>query len=101
MNRKSPHILNTSANLLGFTFIVLSSIKGFGIPQAGIIDELTAACVALFAVSCAVSFASMQSTSDKRGKYLELSAEYIFFTGLLIVTAISLLLAFDIIKLSN
>ena len=100
MNGKSPHILNTSANLLGFTFIVLSSIKGFGLPQAGIIDELTSFCVVLFAISCLVSFAAMRAHDEQQSSKLELIAEYIFFGGLLIVTAIAILLALDIVKLS-
>ena len=38
MENKSPHILNTSANLLGFTFLVLVSVKSLGLSEKGITD---------------------------------------------------------------
>lgn len=98
MNGKSIHILSTSANLLGFVFFVLASIKTLGVPQTGFIDEVASLCIALFAVSCLLSFASIRSESESRTQRFELIADYLFFAGLLIMTLISLLLAFDFVQ---
>lgn len=98
MNGKSIHILSTSANLLGFVFFVLASIKSLGVPHAGFIDETASMCILLFAVSCLLSFLSMRSKSDARSQRYELIADYLFFAGLLIMTLISLLLAFDFVQ---
>jgi len=39
--KKSPHILSTSSNLLGFCLVVLTSIKISKFAQATTIDEIT------------------------------------------------------------
>jgi hypothetical protein len=90
--------LSTSANLLGFVFFVLASIKSLGVPHSGFIDEIASICIALFAISCMLSFASVRSASDVRSRRFELIADYLFFSGLLIMTTISLLLAFDFVE---
>jgi hypothetical protein len=101
MTNKSTHILSTSSNLLGFTFLVLSSIKGLGLPQGGIIDEAIALCVAIFSLSSFLSFLSIRTKSEEKTERYELLAEYIFLVGMLIVTLISILLALDIIVFRN
>lgn len=96
-NRSSPHILNTSANLLGFAFIVLTTIKGFHLPQAGIIDELVALLVIIFALSSLVSFASMRSEGERISRAYETVADYVFLLGLLILTIVTVLVSVDLL----
>lgn len=101
MDNKSPHILNASSNLLGFTFLVLSSIKGFGLPQAGAIDEVVVFLVVSFAMSCFFSFLSMRSKSERSMAMYEQIADYIFFFGLSILLITSVLLVFDLITFAR
>lgn len=95
---KSPHILTTSANLLGFTFIVLSSIKGLGLAKNGITDKITGACVVLFALSSFISFTSMKTPSKTRSNRYEEIADYLFLAGLGLCVVLSFLLVFDIVN---
>lgn len=99
MNGKSTHILSTSANLLGFVFFVLASSKTLGVPQTGFIGETASLCILFFAVSCLLSFLSMRARNESRSRQFELVADLLFFAGLLVMTLISLLLAFDFIQL--
>lgn len=98
-DRSSPHILNTSSNLLGFTFLVFSSIRGLGLAQGTFIDEVMSFCTVIFALSSFLSFASIRSNSDTRSKQYESIAEDIFLLGLLIIAIVALLVSFDIIVL--
>jgi cytochrome bd-type quinol oxidase subunit 2 len=95
MNNKSPHILNTSSNLLGISFILLSTIKGLGLPQAGLIDEIASVLVVIFAVSCTLSFISIRTRNDALSNTYENWADAIFLSGLLFITITALLFAFD------
>jgi hypothetical protein len=77
MNDKSPHILNTSANLLCLCFLVLTSIKVLNLQEASIIDEITTVALIFFMINCILSFLSMRSNKPKSKKY-ETIADYIF-----------------------
>lgn len=102
MNKStSPHILNTSANLLGFTFIVLSSIKSLGLAQGTSVNKVISFCIVLFALSSFLSFASMHTKSEERTIRYEFAAEYVFLGGLFIVSIVAILFAFDIILLGK
>ena len=98
---KSPHILNTSANLLGFTFLVLTSIKGFGLPQAGFIDEFVAVCVVIFSFSCFFSFLSMRSKKAELIEQYETWSDYLFLAGLIILALVSALLSLAIVTFAK
>lgn len=99
--QSSPHILNTSSNLLGFTFLVLSSIKGLRLAQGIFIDKIISLCIVLFALSSFISFLSMRVKSAEKSAKYERVAEYIFLIGLLIVMIVGMLLAFDVIVLTR
>ncbi len=101
MDSKLPHILNTSSNLLGFTFLILSSIKALGFSQGTIIDEMASLGILLFAVSSLTSFISMRLKSKERGQRMEILAEYVFMFGLMLLTVLALLLAFDFVTLGR
>lgn len=94
--KRSPHILNTSANLLGLCFIVLTSFKKLNLSEGSHIDEFAFAAVILFMCSCILSFASMKS--EKGLLKLEKLADYIFLSGLIVLFVATLFIALNIIK---
>ena len=94
-NEKSPHILNTSSNLLGICFIVLTSLKLLGKPEQTIIDEITFAAIILFMLSCLLSFLAMRRVHA--GNRLEKAADYIFLCGLSVLFITTILFSFNII----
>lgn len=95
-NEKSPHILNTSATLLGICFIVLTSLNMMKVTDRTIMDELTTVAMMMFMLSSLFSFLSMRN-SRMAAKY-EKIADIVFFTGLVFLFIITMLLAFNIIK---
>lgn len=97
----SHHILPTAANLLGFTFLVLTSIKGLGLSPSGMTDKITGLCVVFFALSTLLSFLSIRSEDHDTIIDYEKWAERTFFLALFICTVLSVLLAFDIARLGE
>jgi hypothetical protein len=95
-NYKSPHILNTSATLLGLCFIVLTSLNINNRMEKSIIDELTALAILMFMVSCLMSFLSIRSKNVKSVRY-EKIADLIFLSGLFFLFIITTLIIFNII----
>ncbi len=93
----SPHILNTSANLLGLCFIVLTSRTMLHLSATSFIDILTALAIIIFMLSCLLSFLSMRSTTV-RGIRFERIADTVFLVGLFLLFSITMLITFDIIK---
>lgn len=70
---KSPHILNTSANLLGLCFIVLRSRSISDMKGATYIDEGTACAILAFMTSCVLSFLSIRKQSTISDKFEEVA----------------------------
>jgi hypothetical protein len=95
-NYKSPHILNTSATLLGLCFIVLTSFNINDRMEKSIIDELTALAILMFMASCLLSFLSIRSKNVKSVRY-EKIADLIFLSGLFFLFIITTLIIFNII----
>jgi hypothetical protein len=93
---KSPHILNSSSNLLGFCLVVLTSIKISKFSAATAIDEITGVASMLLMISCILSFLSIRSKSETRSEKLERVAEIIFFTGLISLGITILLVSFNL-----
>lgn len=96
----STHILGASANLLGFTFFVLSGVKALGVAASGLITEMTALSILFFTSSCLMSFLAIRTRSSVRSRRYELVADFVFFAGLFIVTGISILLAFNLVHIN-
>ena len=94
---RSPHILNTSANLLGFCFIVLTSVKISKLEESSFIDEGAALAIIIFMSSCLLSFLAMRSTTNRAGK-MERAADVLFLFGLIVLFITTILIAFNIIK---
>jgi uncharacterized membrane protein SirB2 len=95
-NTKSPHILNTSATLMGLCFIVLTSLNINSMMEKTIIDELTALAIFIFMVSCILSFLSIRSKRIKSVRF-ENIADLIFITGLLCLFVVSVLIVFNFV----
>jgi uncharacterized membrane protein len=55
-NTTSQHILNTSANLLGFCLFVITSLHFTDKAEGSIIDELTSVVAILLIISCLFLF---------------------------------------------
>jgi len=94
---RSPHILSTSANLLGICFIVLTSLKKLNLADSSIIDEFAVAAVILFMASCILSFISMRK-GDAVSQRLEKTADFIFLSGLVVLFIATILIAFNLIS---
>lgn len=97
-NNKSPHILNTSTNLLGICFVVLTSLKVFKLSEATVIDEFTLALLLLLTCSCILSFLAIRSSNKQRSALFESIADYIFLAALGVLLITTLLFTFGVIK---
>lgn len=97
-NNTSQHILNTSANLLGFCLFVITSLHIVNLTETNIIDELTSLVAILLTFSCIFSFFSIKTVNEKREKRLETIADYLFILALIGVLTIILLIAFNFLK---
>lgn len=84
-NNKSPHIINAATNLVGFTFIVLPSLKAFHLGQRAFTDEFVAVTVSGFMLSTLQSFMSWRSVHKIRQRQYENLADYVFFSSLLVM----------------
>lgn len=89
---KSQHIMNASTNLVGFTFIVLTSLKAFHLGQNALIDEMVAVSVTGFMLSTLLSFLSIRSDEKPSGRYYETVADYVFFGSLLLMFVVCMIL---------
>jgi predicted membrane channel-forming protein YqfA (hemolysin III family) len=97
-NNTSPHILSTSANLLGFCLFVIASFHVTNRSQNSIIDEFTSLIALCLVVSCLFSFISIKTKSQKTEQLLETIADYLFIISLIGILLIVLLIALNIIK---
>ncbi|WP_298223482.1 hypothetical protein [Flavobacterium sp.] len=91
-----PHILNTSATLLGLCFVVLTSLKVNKFSEGSIIDELTSFAIIMFLASCVFSYLSIRSTDLSMVKF-EKVADTVFLLGLLLLFVITMLITFNFI----
>ncbi len=96
-NNKSPHILSTASNLLGFCLLVLTSLKISKFQEATIIDEFTGIASLLLIAASILSFLSMRSKKENQGENLEKIADIIFLVALIIIFTITFLIAFFIV----
>ena len=95
---RAPHILNTSSNLLGFTFLVLTSTRIVGLSATSPVPKIAAGCVAIFAISSFLSYASIHSNTHARSRYFEDIASYIFFFGQFLLTIGAVLLSLNFVR---
>ena len=96
-NNTSPHILNTSATLLGFCLIVITSLHISNMVETEIIDELTSIIAVLLTLSSIFSFISIKTNNTKKESF-ENIADYFFIISLLGILIIILLITLNYIK---
>jgi len=97
-NTTSQHILNTSANLLGFCLIVITSLHISNYSEASLVDEFTSVIALLLIFSSLFSFLSIRTIDAKKERKLETIADYLFVIALVGISIIVLLIAFSYIK---
>jgi hypothetical protein len=81
-NKTSQHILSTSANLLGFCLIVITSLHLSNRTENNYIDEATSILALFLAVSSLFSFASIRTDDERREFRLEKIADTLFAISL-------------------
>lgn len=93
--------MSTSANLLGFCFVVLTSIRISNFSTSTSIDEVTGvACVFLMA-SCLLSFLAMRNKNEKMSDRLEYIADIVFLAALSFLTITIILVAFNLFDVNR
>ena len=97
-NNTSPHILNTSANLLGFCLFVITSLHITNQAEASIIDELTSIVAVLLTISSICSFISIRTSNLVIEKKMEDIADYLFLIGLVGILVTILLITFNFVE---
>ena len=90
----STHILSTSSNLLGFCFLVLTSIKITKLNATSLLDEFTGVASILLMISSVLSFLSIRSGNTHKGENYEKYAELIFLAALTIIFILIILVSF-------
>ncbi len=94
----SQHILNTSANLLGFCLFVITSLHVKDSTESSILDEFTSVIALLLTISTFFSYVSIRTVHPAREQRMEKIADYFFIASLIGIAAIILLLVFHFIK---
>lgn len=94
----SPHILSTSANLLGFCLFVITSVHLTNRASSSHIDEFTSVIAFFLILSSFFSFFSIQTKQMKRKVQFEKIADYLFVISLLGILLVILVLAFNFVK---
>jgi hypothetical protein len=97
-NNTSQHILNTSANLLGFCLFVITSLHIADKIESHLIDEFTSVIALLLTISCVFSFISIKTKSVQREVKLETIADYFFMSSLIGILIIILLITLNFIR---
>jgi multisubunit Na+/H+ antiporter MnhG subunit len=95
-NNKSIHILPASASLLGFCFVILSFIQALEASDETVIDELVAVAIVIFLTTCILSYLSMRV--KHRAASYEKAADIIFLAGLVLLTAVALMVVLKIVN---
>lgn len=97
-NNTSQHILNTSVNFLGFCLIVITSFHISDKSKSSVIDELTSVIAIILSFSCLFSFLSIRTDNPIREVRLEKIADYLFFTSLIGILLIIILISINTIS---
>lgn len=97
-NKTSQHILNTSANLLGFCLFVITSFHVTKYSAQTLIDEFASGIGFILATSCIFSFLSLRAREAKTTKRLETIAEYLFFASLVGIVVIIVLITLRVLR---
>lgn len=97
-NSTSPHILSTSANLLGFCLFIITSLHISDVTETHFIDGLTSIVCILLTFSCMFSFVSIRTQNLERERKLESIADSLFFTALIGILISIVIMAYNFLK---
>lgn len=97
MEKKSGHILNASSNLLGFSLLIITSLKISKISGNTHLDEFAGVACIFFACSCFFSFMSIRSKNEKRETKFETIADYLFLIALFCIVLAVIIVTIRII----
>lgn len=97
-NNTSQHILNTSANLLGFCLFVITTMHFSKMTNDSLIDEFTSVVALLLSASSFFSFLSIKTQNEKKELKLENIADILF---LLSIIGILFIILFVLIEYSK
>ncbi|WP_143884355.1 hypothetical protein [Chryseobacterium binzhouense] len=97
MEKKSGHILNASSNLLGFSLVIITSLKISKVSYSTHLDEFAGIACLLFAFSCFFSFLSIRTAKDKLRNRFETIADYLFLTALFCIVLAVIIVTMKII----
>lgn len=97
MGKKSTHILNASSNLLGFSLVIITSLKISKISPSTYLDEFAGVACLFFAFSCFFSFLAIRSSHEKHGSKFETIADYLFLTALFCIVLAVIIVTLKII----
>jgi hypothetical protein len=97
--RLAPQILPNASTMIGICVTAIGLVKIIeGRIGPSHVDEYAALTAVLFLASAILSYASLRLDPDSRtGKRLERLADILFMTGLVALTVISLLFAYEVI----
>ncbi len=92
----SKHILPTSANLLGLCFLILTLKKLWKMNGVGqLVDKLDGVTILIFFLASFLSYVSMRA--ERRSDLYEKAADVVFLSGLLLLSVIAIVTAFEIV----
>ncbi|WP_027380532.1 hypothetical protein [Chryseobacterium daeguense] len=97
MEKKSTHILNASSNLLGFSLVIITSLKISKMSESTHLDEFAGIACLCFAISCFFSFLSIRSKKENRSHRFENIADYLFLTALFCIVLAVIIVTVKII----
>lgn len=97
MEKKSPHILNASSNLLGFSLIIITSLKITKMSEHTHLDEFAGLACILFAFSSFFSFLAIRTEKNKLETRYETIADYLFLIALFCIVLAVIIVTVKII----
>lgn len=98
MREKSPHILSSSTNLLGFCLIILTGIKITRTSEVSYVDEIAAITAFLLMMSCLFSFLSIRAEVEAQSEKMENIADYIFLLSLVLLSCTIILISINVLR---
>ena len=97
MTDRTPHILGTSANLLGFCAVLVTGLRFTNLHLTTLLDEILVVTSFFFLISCILSYLSIRSRTDLTTSRFENLADYFFLVGLSILFVSMVLLSLTLL----
>ena len=91
----ASHILPASANLLGICFLIFSMARRGTDWNVTVLDDCAAFATVLFLIASICSYLALRADG---GEKLEIAADFAFFSGLIVMAIVSVLISFAFIR---